>query len=115
MKIAYDLRDRAFDAEKLVFEEIVDFNRFVFVETLCPRVVRIGDIRHPWGSDHLIQTGMRKFSYTRLFLYAFQILDQSAIPYCTFTICAITFDQRIKRRNFYFFMALHINLLSCLL
>ncbi len=44
MEVAHDLRDRAFDPEKLVGEKVINLDRLVFVKPLGARIVSIVNV-----------------------------------------------------------------------
>ena len=59
MKIAHDLRNRPFDAEEFVGEEIENLDRLILVQALGARIVRIMDVARALGADHVVNARVR--------------------------------------------------------
>ena len=93
MEIAHDLLERAFHAEELVGEEVVDLDRLVAEHALGARVgleVELADAR---AAHHVVHAAMREIGELRPLLHQLQILEEGALPVELLSLRAILLDD----------------------
>ena len=93
MKVAHDLRHGFLDAEELISEKIVEFYRFVFVESFDVRIAIFVNVAHARFHNRVVQAGMGKLCDRRIGLYLFKIAQQIAAPRTRLVQVAIFLDE----------------------
>src|SRR5687768_17524253 len=96
MKIANDLRHGLFNAEKLIGEEIIDLNGFVFIQSLDMCVGGVVDVANAGFYNNVVEACMRQLGEGRLFLDLIQVSEQVASPGSRLVKISVFLDDLFK-------------------